>query len=67
MLREHGLARQLLEALFGVIAAQGVRHAEMRFPTGQARILAIAEELGFAVVPEDSQLRAVKALHSTTR
>jgi acetyltransferase len=66
-LREQGLARQLLEALLGVIVAQGVRHAEMRFPIGQARILAIADELGFAVVAEDSQLRAVKALQSATR
>jgi hypothetical protein len=56
------LARQLLEALLGVIAAQGVRHAVMRFPAGQARIRVIADELGFEVAREDSELRATKAL-----
>jgi acetyltransferase len=61
-LREKGLARQLLETLFNVLAAQGVRHAVMRFPADQARILTVAEELGFAVTPDDSQLRAVKGL-----
>jgi acetyltransferase len=61
-LREKGLARQLLETLFNVLAAQGVRHAVMRFPADQARILTVAEELGFAVTPDDSQLRAMKGL-----
>ena len=61
-LREQGLARQLLQALFDVIAAQGVRHAVMRFPQEQARIRAIADELGFEVETEDSGLRATKAL-----
>jgi len=63
-LREKGLARQLLEALFNVIAAQGVRHAVMRFPAEQARILTVAKELGFDVAPEDSELRATKKLKS---
>jgi len=66
-LREQGLARQLLEALMGVIAAQGVRHAVMRFPAGQARILAIAKELGFDVKPDDSELRASKPLQNPMR
>jgi acetyltransferase len=66
-LRERGLARQLLEVLLGVIAAQGVRHAVMRFPAEQARILTIAGELGFEVAPEDLQLRATKALDNPTR
>jgi acetyltransferase len=66
-LREQGLGRQLLAALFAVIAAQGVRHAVMRFPEEQTRIRAIADELGFDVAPEDSQLRAVKALQSARR
>ena len=66
-LREKGLARQLLEALFGVIAAQGVRHAVMIFPPEQTRILTIAKELGFEVTLEDGQLRAVKTLGKLTR
>ncbi len=61
-LREHGLARQLLQALLAVIAAQGVRHAVMRFPQEQARILAIADELGFKVEADESGLVAVKNL-----
>jgi L-amino acid N-acyltransferase YncA len=61
-LREKGLGRRLLQALFGVIAAQGVRHALMVFPPAQARILAVANEFGFAVTPDGAQLRAVKAL-----
>ncbi len=63
-LREHGLGRQMLEALFGVIAAQGVRHAVMRFPQEQTRIRAIADELGFTVESEDSGQRATKALQA---
>jgi len=66
-LREKGLARRLLQTLFGVIAAQGVRHAVMVFPPAQARILAIAKELGFEVEPDGAQLRAVKALQNPTR
>jgi acetyltransferase len=66
-LREQGLGRQLLEALFGVIAAQGVRHAVMRFPEEQTRIRAIADELGFNVRPGESGLRASKALQNPTR
>jgi len=61
-LREKGLARQLLQSLFNVIAVQGVRHAVMRFPKEQTRILTIADELGFAVTQEEGQLRAVKTL-----
>ncbi|MEJ2375908.1 MAG: bifunctional acetate--CoA ligase family protein/GNAT family N-acetyltransferase [Pseudolabrys sp.] len=61
-LREKGLARQLLQALFGVIAAQGVRHAAMVFPPAQARILSVARELGFTVTEEEGELRAVKRL-----
>ncbi len=61
-LREHGLARQLLQALLAVIAAQGVRHAVMRFPQEQARILAIADELGFKVEADESGPVAVKNL-----
>ena len=61
-LREKGLGRALLQALFGVIAAQGVHHAVMRFPPDQARILAVALEFGFDVTPDEGQLRAVKAL-----
>ncbi len=63
-LREHGLGRQLLEALFGVVAAQGVRHAVMRFPEEQTRIRAIADELGFETAREDSQSRATKSLQA---
>ena len=63
-LREQGLARQLLEALFKTIAEQGVRHAVMRFPKEQTRILTVARELGFDVAPEDSELRATKKLKS---
>jgi len=66
-LREKGLGRQLLQALFGVIAAQGVRHAVMVFPPEQARILAVASELGFEVTREEGQLRAVKSLQNPTR
>jgi len=66
-LREQGLGRQLLEALFGVIAAQGVRHAVMRFPEEQTRIRAIADELGFNVRPNGFGLRASKALQNPTR
>ncbi len=65
-LREKGLARQLLAALFDTIAAQGVRHAVMVFPPEQARILAIAKELGFAVTEEDGQMRAVRGLKKAT-
>jgi len=61
-LREKGLGRRLLEALFGVLAVQGVRHAVMVFPPAQARILTVANELGFEVKPDGAQLRAVKAL-----
>ena len=64
-LREKGLARQLLQALLGAIAAQGVRRAILRFPQGQSRMLALASELGFnlAAAPDDStQVRASKAL-----
>jgi len=63
-LREHGLGRQMLEALFGVIAAQGVRHAVMRFPEEQTRIRAIADELGFTIESEESGQRATKALQA---
>jgi acetyltransferase len=63
-LREKGLARQLLQALFGAIAAQGVRHAVMIFPAEQTRILTVAKELGFEVSQDDGQLRAVKALQA---
>ena len=63
-LREKGLGRQLLQTLFGVIAAQGVRHAVMVFPPAQARILSVAKELGFEVKPDDAQLRAVKSLQN---
>jgi acetyltransferase len=66
-LREQGLGRQLLEALFGVIAAQGVRHAVMRFPEELARIRAIADELGFKVETDESGLCARKALQQPTR
>jgi L-amino acid N-acyltransferase YncA len=64
---ERGLARQLLEALCAVNAAQGVRHAVMLFPPEQARVRAIADELGFAVKPEQSGLRATKALQARAR
>jgi acetyltransferase len=64
-LREQGLGRALLQALFAVIAAQGVRHAVMRFPVELARIRAIADELGFKVETEDAGLRATKALQAT--
>ena len=61
-LREKGLGRQLLQALFGAIAAQGVRHAVMRFPRDQARILSVAQEFGFDVSEDAGRLRAVKRL-----
>ncbi len=61
-LREKGLGRQLLQTLFSVIAAQGVRHAVMRFPADQARILSVAQDFGFDVKQDEGQLRAVKAL-----
>jgi len=61
-LREQGLARGLLQALIGAIAALGVRHAVMRFPAEQARIVKIAAELGFDVAADGDRLRAVRAL-----
>jgi acetyltransferase len=65
-LREHGLGRKLLQALFGAIVALGVRHAVMRFPQEQTHIRAIAEELGFDVGADESGLRASKALQNST-
>ena len=64
-LREHGLARLLLEALMRTIAALGIRHAVLVFPANLERILHVSRELGFCVGPLDgdaTQLRAVKAL-----
>jgi acetyltransferase len=66
-LREHGLGQQLLQALFGAIAALGVRHAVMRFPEEQTRIRAIADELGFDVGPDEAGLCASKALQNPKR
>jgi acetyltransferase len=66
-LREHGLGQQLLQALFGAIAALGVRHAVMRFPEEQTRIRAIADELGFDVGADESGLCASKALQNPKR
>jgi acetyltransferase len=63
-LREQGLGRRLLQALFEVIAAQGVRHAVMRFPAEQTRIANIAAELGFEVTADGDRLRAVRALQT---
>ncbi len=63
-LRELGLGRALLQALFDAIAAQGVRHAVMRFPKDLTRIVAIASEIGFTVEPDETGLRACKALRS---
>ena len=64
-LREKGLARGLLEALIAAIAALGVRHAVMRFPAGQARIVNIAAELGFDIAADGAGLRAVRALKTS--
>ncbi len=61
-LRARGLALELMRALCAVNAAQGVRRAVMRFPPGQVRIQAIADELGFFVTEEDGGLRAAKML-----
>lgn len=66
-LREKGLARQMLQALLRAIAGQGVRRAVLLFPGNQARMLALANELGFqsAAAPDDaSQVRASKVLRS---
>jgi len=63
--REKGLARQLLKALLGAIATQGIREAVLVFPAEQARMLNMAAELGFAAAPlssDASQIRATMAL-----
>jgi acetyltransferase len=66
-LREKGLATQLLQALLGTIAAQGVRQAVLAFPVDQTRMLNLSKELGFEVVaaPADASLvRATKPLQT---
>ena len=49
--REKGLARQLLQALLHAITTQGVRRAELVFPASEARMVALADDLGFTVAP----------------
>jgi len=64
-LREHGLARRLLEELLRTVAALGVREAVLVFPAGLENVLHLSRELDFDVVamPGDAtQVRAVKAL-----
>ncbi|MDO8879118.1 MAG: GNAT family N-acetyltransferase, partial [Pseudolabrys sp.] len=64
-LRQKGLAKQLLNALFSAIAGQGIRHAVMLFPADQAQMLAIAEDMGFSISPlaaDAALLRALKDL-----
>jgi len=50
-LREQGLATRLLQEMLRVIAAQGVRHAELVFPATLERVLTMSKELGFMVAP----------------
>jgi acetyltransferase len=64
-LRAQGLATKLLQALFGAITAQGVRHAVMVYPAGLASLDAIGAELGFTTAPspgDPAVTRATKAL-----
>jgi acetyltransferase len=64
-LRERGLATQLLQALLGAIAAQGVHQAVLIFPANLPRLQAISTELGFQIAPlpgDASVTRATKRL-----
>lgn len=66
-LREKGLARQLLNALLGAIAGQGVRKALLVFPADQSRMVSLSAELGFEIAtsPSDaSQIRFTKTLRT---
>ena len=63
--REKGLARQLVQALLHAITTQGVRRAELVFPESEARMIALANDLGFTIAasPDDpSQVVAFKVL-----
>jgi acetyltransferase len=64
-LRERRLATQLLQALLGAIAAQGVHQAVLIFPANLPRLQAISTELGFQIAPlpgDASVTRATKRL-----
>ena len=60
-LRDKGLARQLLQALFGAMTVQGVRRAVMVYPANLARINAIGMELGFTIAPSPDDAAVVRA------
>jgi acetyltransferase len=60
-LREQGLATQLLQALMGAIAAQGVRRAVLVFPSRLARLHAMSAELGFSPVPSPADASVTRA------
>lgn len=65
-LRQKGLAKQLLNALFSVIAGQGIRQAVMLFPADQAQMLAIAEDMDFSVSPLAADAALLRALKDLT-
>jgi acetyltransferase len=60
-LRDKGLARQLLQALFGAMTVQGVRRAVMVYPANLARINAIGTELGFTIAPSPDDVAVARA------
>jgi acetyltransferase len=60
-LRDKGLARQLLQALFGAMTVQGVRRAVMVYPANLARINAIGTELGFTIAPSPNDAAVARA------
>ncbi len=63
--REQGLALALIDALTGAVAALGIRRAALVFPQDRARMVNLANELGFDRTPDANdaaQIRAVKSL-----
>ena len=60
--RGQGLATALIDALTKTVAALGIRNAALVFPEARARMVNLANELGFGMTPDANDARQVRAI-----